>query len=192
MKLRRLPTLKKALGSILLVTVVLVGLVSPGLGFEVDATDSVTRVVDGDTFDISNGERVRLADVNAPEKRPTGFDEPTDALESMIGNREVFLDIDDKGPTSFGRLICVVYVRHNSTHVLNVNKAMVDRGNAVVVDFTNNEFNPTTWTTYEYYPGQTGAAPLAGPGPSYVFAAVAVIIVLVVAGLLYFGLRRSK
>jgi len=76
--------------------------------------------------------------------------------------------------------------------VLNVNKAMVDRGGAVVSDFTNNEFNPSTWTTYTYYPGQAGAAPLAGPGSSYVLVTVVVIIVVVVAGLLCLGLRRGK
>ena len=135
-----------------------------GGDFEVDATDYVTRVVDGDTFDTSASGRVRLADVDSPERGQTGFDEATDALEGLIGNREVFLDTDDKGSTSFGRLICVVYVRYNLTHVLNVNKAMVDRGRAVVDDFTNNEFNPSTWTTYNYHPGQSGAAPLPGPG----------------------------
>ena len=104
----------------------------------------------------------------------------------------MYLDIDDKGSTSFGRLICVVYVRYNLTHVLNVNKAMVDRGRAVVDDFTNNEFNPSTWTTYNYHPGQSGAAPLPGPGQLNVLAAVAVTIVVVVAGVLYLGLRRRR
>ena len=31
---------------------------------EVDKTSTVTRVIDGDTFDISTGERIRLADVD--------------------------------------------------------------------------------------------------------------------------------
>src|SRR3972149_649973 len=114
--------LRRVFGSVLLASVVVVSLVSVGLAFEVDMTDSVTRVVDGDTFDASTSGRVRLADVDAPESYEPGFDEATDALEGLIGNREVFLDTDDKGSTSFGRLICVVYVRHNSTHVLNVNR----------------------------------------------------------------------
>lgn len=187
------PRLKMVFATGLLASVVMVSLVAVGLGFEVDATDSVTRVVDGDTFDTSASGRVRLADVDSPERGQTGFDEATDALRGMIGNREVYLDIDDVSRTDrFDRLVCVVYVRHNSTHVLNVNWAMVDRGRAVVYDFTNNEFNPTTWTTYTYYPGQSGAAPLAGPGPSYVLAAVVLIIVGVVASVLYLGLRRRK
>ena len=141
--------LRRVFGSVLLVSVVMVSLVSPGLALEVDATDSVTRVVDGDTFDTSANGRVRLADVDAPESYEPGFDGATDALEGMIGGRLVFLDIDDVSRTDrFDRLVCVVYVQHNSTHVLNVNKAMVDMGRAVVSDFTNNEFNSSTWTTY--------------------------------------------
>ncbi len=185
--------LNLVLGSVLLASVVVVSLVSVGLAFEMDVTDSVTRVVDGDTFDTSANGRVRLADVDAPESYEPGFDGATDALEGMIGGRLVFLDIDDVSRTDrFGRLVCVVYVRYNSSHVLNVNKALVDGGWAVVDDFANNEFNPSTWTTYTYYPGQGGAAPLAGPGPPYVLAGVAVIIVVVVAGVLYVGLRRGK
>ena len=76
--------------------------------------------------------------------------------------------------------------------MLNVNKAMVDRGRAVVDDFTNNEFNPATWTTYTYYLGQSSVSPLPGPGSPYVLAVVAVIIVAVVAGSLYVGLRKRR
>ena len=76
--------------------------------------------------------------------------------------------------------------------MLNVNKAMVDGGRAVVDDFTNNEFNPATWTTYTYHTGHSGASPLAGPGSPDVLAAVALTIVAVVAGVLYLGLRRRK
>ena len=184
--------LNMALGSVLLASIVMVSLGSVGLAFEVDATDSVTRVVDGDTFESATNGVVRLADVDAPESDEPGFDEATDALEGLIGNREVFLDTDDKGSTSFGRLICVVYVRYNLTHVLNVNKAMVDRGRAVVDDFTNNEFNPATWTTYTYHTGHSGASPLAGPGSPYVLAVVAVIIIAVAAGALYVGLRKRR
>ena len=185
--------LKMVLGSVLLVSVVLVSLVSVGVAFEVDATDSVVRVVDGDTFDTSANGRVRLADVDAPESYEPGFDGATDALAGMIGNRLVYLDIDDVSSTDrFDRLVCVVYVRHNSTHVLNVNKALVDQGRAVVDDFTNNEFNPSTWTRYTYYPGEAGSSPLAETGSVYVLVAVTVTIVVVVAGVLYIGLRRRR
>jgi endonuclease YncB( thermonuclease family) len=60
-------------GSVLFASIVMVGLVSVGVALEVDATDSVTRVVDGDTFDtVANG-RVRLGDVDARESDEPGF-----------------------------------------------------------------------------------------------------------------------
>ncbi len=66
-------TLKMVLGSVLLVSVVLVSLVSPGLAFEVDATDSVTRVVDGDTFDTLPMEGSGPCDEDTVEGRIPGL-----------------------------------------------------------------------------------------------------------------------
>src|SRR3972149_7034727 len=79
--------LKMVFGSVLLASIVMVSLVSVGVAFEVDATDSVTRVVDGDTFDTSANGRVRLADVDSPESYEPGFDGATDALAGMVGGR---------------------------------------------------------------------------------------------------------
>ncbi len=42
----------------------------------------------------------------------------------------------------------VVYVDHNSTHVKNVNKALLVEGVAVIYDFSNNEFSPQSWSLY--------------------------------------------
>lgn len=44
-----------------------------GSGVEVDAVAKVYRVIDGDTFDAFPVGRVRLADVNAPERGEEGF-----------------------------------------------------------------------------------------------------------------------
>jgi hypothetical protein len=41
----------------------------------------------------------------------------------------------------------VVYVRHNSTHYVNVNKALLVEG-VVVIEDHDNEFDPYTWTLY--------------------------------------------
>lgn len=40
---------------------------------EVDKTSTVTNIVDGDTFDIATGERIRLADVDCPEYYESGY-----------------------------------------------------------------------------------------------------------------------
>jgi hypothetical protein len=43
--------------------------------------------------------------------------------------------------------VCVAYVEHNSTHYLNVNKALLVEGHAIIWNF-DNEFDPNTWSLY--------------------------------------------
>jgi PKD repeat protein len=120
--------------------------------FEVDATASVYRVVDGDTFDAFPVGRVRLADVDAPEIGEAGYTKATNALKSLVLNKKVYLDVDDLNVMDrYNRIVCVVYVRNNSTHLMNVNHWLVINGYAKISDYPN-EFNPYTWSLYVYYP----------------------------------------
>lgn len=119
-----------------------------GSSLEIDATAFVVEIVDGDTFRTADGYKVRLADVNAPERGEREYREAKKFLASLIYRRTVYLDVDDIGRTDrYGRLICVVYVDYNSTHYKNVNKALVINGHAVIADHKN-EFNPYAWTLY--------------------------------------------
>ncbi len=120
--------------------------------FEVDATASVYRVVDGDTFDAFPVGRVRLADVDAPERGEAGYTEATNALKNLVLNKKVYLDVDDLYVMdSYNRIICLAYVRHNSTHLMNVNHWLVVYGYVKISDYSN-EFNPYTWSLYVHYP----------------------------------------
>jgi hypothetical protein len=47
--------------------------------------------------------------------------------------------------------VAIAYIRYNDTHLLNVNKWLVDNGYARVVDYPN-EFKPSAWTLYIYFP----------------------------------------
>jgi hypothetical protein len=108
----------------------------------------VDYVIDGDTFDTAEGYRIRLADIDAPEYYEDGYQSAKDFLISLINGKTVYLDIDDiyrTGP--YGRLICVVYVTYNSTHYLNVNKALLVEDYAEISNF-DNEFNPYSWSLY--------------------------------------------
>jgi endonuclease YncB( thermonuclease family) len=117
-------------------------------GAEVDLIATVYKVVDGDTFDAFPSGRVRLADINAPELNEAGGQEAKNALTNLVLNKKVYLDVDDLYVMDkYNRLICVVFVDYNSTHVLNVNKWLVENGYAQIVDYAN-EFNPNTWTLY--------------------------------------------
>jgi len=115
---------------------------------EVDKTSTVTRVIDGDTFDISSGERIRLADVDAPETYETGYSQAKSYLTSLIGGRTVYLDIYDIYRTDkYGRLVCVVFIDYNSSHMMNVNKVLLVGGYAVISNY-DNEFSPHSWSLF--------------------------------------------
>jgi predicted AlkP superfamily phosphohydrolase/phosphomutase len=56
----------------------------------------------------------------------------------------------------YNRVVAIAYIRYNDTHLLNVNKWLVDNGYARVVDHPN-EFKPSAWTLYVYFPRENEA-----------------------------------
>ncbi|MEM4889306.1 MAG: thermonuclease family protein [Thermosphaera sp.] len=123
----------------------------------------VTRVVDGDTFHITPPVKVggayrtvvRLADISAPESSTPQGGQARDALIGLLAQHGnvVYLDIDKaSGVDQYGRIIAVAYVRVSETHLLNVNKWMVENGYAVVNDYGDNDFDPSQWSLYVEYP----------------------------------------
>lgn len=129
------------------------------LGYPNEACGIVTKVVDGDTFEvtvergdqrISSGvERVRLADVDSPEIDTDRGIEARDLATAILLNRRVYLDIDDyAGRDSYGRLVCAVYLSGYYDQPISVpcfNRILIDSGLADVEDFSDNEFNPDDW-----------------------------------------------
>ena len=121
-----------------------------------EAMGRVSKVVDGDTFDVTVAEgdarvvvddviRIRLADIDCPETRGSkaceaGKTASAYAKTWLLG-RTVSLDLDDKtGKDQYGRWVAVCYLDGK-----NFNKQLVDAGQAVVKDFKNNEFDPWSW-----------------------------------------------
>lgn len=70
----------------------------------------VTKIIDGDTFELNNGDIIRLICIDAPELGKPGYNEAKDYLSKLILNKEVRLvsDIDDKD--NYKRLLRYVYV----------------------------------------------------------------------------------
>lgn len=81
----------------------------------------VDRVIDGDTFILTNNQQIRLMSVNAPEVGLCGSVEATDKLKSLIDGKKVRLegDLNDH----FGRFLALVYVDDQL-----VNKEMILSG----------------------------------------------------------------
>ena len=90
---------------------------------EIDEVSVATYIVDGDTFDVAMGERVRLADVDTPERGQVGYSEASFFLEQLIYGERVYLDVDDVyryGP--YGRFIC------RPSEILRYIRTMIRKG----------------------------------------------------------------
>jgi hypothetical protein len=125
----------------------------------VDDSGTVTYIVDGDTVDVSSVGRIRLADIDAPDEGEPGKDEATNYISSLIYQKNVYVDIDDVyGTDVYGRIVAVLYVYYDASHVKNVNKAMIDSGHAVIWNFEN-EFDPYSWNLIEPYPPNNNPPP---------------------------------
>lgn len=69
--------------------------------------NTVVSVVDGDTFQLRSGKRVRLIGVDAPEYDRCGGKEARDRLTGLVLNKNVILK--EETQESFGRSLALVY-----------------------------------------------------------------------------------
>ena len=113
-----MPSKKKASLSLLLL-----GLLALGLACQPAQGVRVARVIDGDTIEISTGERVRYIGVNAPERGAPFSREATRANQELVLGKRVGLERDVSERDRYGRLLRYVYV--NGTFV---NGELVRRG----------------------------------------------------------------
>lgn len=88
---------------------------------------TVARVIDGDTLDLSDGRRVRLAQVDAPERNECFGSQSTATLVELANGKSVELRRPPNGPEKdrYGRTLADVSVGGKS-----VNEALVRAGAA--------------------------------------------------------------
>jgi endonuclease YncB( thermonuclease family) len=172
-----------------------------------DALAVVVRVVDSDTFraritcvggafsgriSVGTEYRVRLADVNAPELGTVEGERARRALENLIQGKTVMLDVDGVDVfDKYGRIIAVAYIDYNETHLLNINKWLVEEGYARVWDHPN-EFNPGTWELYKPRGRTVAETEATGGEDTQIHMALALVATIVIAFLALTLLRRSK
>lgn len=86
----------------------------------------VTRVTDGDTLRVRCGgrnERVRLLQIDTPERDEPLYEEAGDALEASIAGRDVWLEPWRETRDDHGRLLAYVFAADE-----NLNLAMIREG----------------------------------------------------------------
>lgn len=87
-------------------------------------------VIDGDTFTLTTGEKIRLSDIDAPERTDCYGAESTDALRKIVDGLPLQLEKDITGVDHFGRLMRFVTAVHEHPKDDNafVNLRMVEDG----------------------------------------------------------------
>ncbi len=70
----------------------------------------VVEVIDGDTVDLGNGERVRLVGIDTPERGECGYEKAADALSALVLGRQVELVRSDEDRDQYDRLLRYVDV----------------------------------------------------------------------------------
>ncbi len=116
-----------------LLTIMLLGCVTPETeqtGFKVIEKETVSRVIDGDTFVLENEERVRLIGIDTPERGEMCFEEAKNRLEELVLDKDVLLYKDKSYRDKYGRLVRFAYVDG-----LFVNLVMVEEGFAKAFEF---------------------------------------------------------
>ncbi|MAF51344.1 MAG: hypothetical protein CMH64_04615 [Nanoarchaeota archaeon] len=90
---------------------------------------TVTKVVDGDTLDLSNGDRVRFSGINTPETGECYYQEAKDFLSSLVLNKQVFLEKDRSDEGKYGRKLRYIHINDQIA-----NDILVKEGYAKVYD----------------------------------------------------------
>lgn len=89
----------------------------------------VTKVVDGDTLDLNNSQRIRFSGINTPETGECYYQEAKDKLTELVLGKDVFLEKDKSNVGKYGRLLRYVYV-----DATLVNAYLIENGYAKAFD----------------------------------------------------------
>lgn len=90
----------------------------------------VSHIVDGDTCDLSTGERVRLIGIDTPERGKLFYKEASQHLSELILDKDIILVKDVSETDRYGRLL-----RHAYVGDVWINKKMIDDGYARLVTY---------------------------------------------------------
>lgn len=107
----------------------------------------VTQVFDGDTFVLSNGQKVRIVMIDTPETGQPLYDQATTCLSELILNRAIKLKPCGSGTDRYERILAEVML-----DTVNIGRRMLYNGLAVLYAYPDNKH-----MIDNYLPAQTSA-----------------------------------
>jgi endonuclease YncB( thermonuclease family) len=108
--------MKKPLKVILMVFIVILVSIATYFSFQdgeqrgIEAT--VSKIIDGDTVELANGDRVRLIGIDAPEKNQPHYKEAIDKLKILEG-KSVRMEKDKTNKDRYGRYLRYIFLGDN-------------------------------------------------------------------------------
>ena len=96
------------------------------LGFRINSSQyfQVTKVVDGDNFEIQDGRRIRLINVDTPEESECFRDQSTQISTDLLLNQLVKIETDTNNMDRFGRTLAYVFLKDGTF----VNQKLLENG----------------------------------------------------------------
>lgn len=70
----------------------------------------VSKVVDGDTFEIEDERRFRLLGIDTPDRGERNYDKAVVALKKLIEGKPIWLEYDRYQDDSYGRVLAWVWI----------------------------------------------------------------------------------
>ena len=127
------------------------------LSYETNRCAAVSRVIDGDTVELTTGERVRFIGIDTPERGDARFDAATERNATLIEGKTVTLDVcEENAKDRYGRTLAYVIVGATV-----VNEVLLREGHATALHIP--PCGNDTATCYEALAGTvagTGRRPL--------------------------------
>ena len=96
----------------------------------------VTKVIDGDTFEMQGGDKVRLLSIDTPEKGEMYYNEAKQFLKNYTLDKTVQLRYANKRRDRYGRLLAYVFVDS-----VFINKVILENGLGYLYLFKDTESN---------------------------------------------------
>lgn len=127
--------MKKIIGALITVVIILIfSMIQQSdiddIGVQEYNSAFVTHIVDGDTFDIATGERVRMIGIDTPERGKYFYKESSGYLAGLIDGKQVVLVKDVSETDRYGRIL-----RHVYYDDVWINEQMIKDGFAKFVTF---------------------------------------------------------
>jgi len=88
-------------------------------------TYQVSRIIDGDTLDLTTDQRVRLKGINTPESSMPYYQEAKQLLQSLVQNKSI--EIESYGTDKYGRILAHLFLNDK-----NINKEILQQGLATL------------------------------------------------------------